>query len=157
LTFKLSPRSLKALQGVHPDLVRVVQATIEISTVDFVVTEGLRTRERQTELVAAGASQTMASRHLVGADGFGHAVDLAAWVGEVRWDMGLYYQIATAVQRASRSMSVPVRWGGAWVRLDTATLTPAQCVADYVARCKASRRKAFIDGPHFELPAGEYP
>ena len=155
--YKLSSRSLNNLRGVHPDLVRVVHEAIKHTPIDFVVIEGLRTKARQAELVASGASQTMAGRHLVGADGFGHAVDLAAWVGEVRWDMGLYYQIASAVQKVSRSTGIPIRWGGAWARLDTTTQTPAQLVAEYVAARRAAKRKAFIDGPHFELPAGLYP
>ena len=152
MTYKLSARSLKALQGVHPDLVRVVKHAIEDTPVDFVVIEGLRTAKRQQELVAAGASQTMNSRHLTG-----HAVDLAAWVGEIRWDMGLYYQIAATVQKVSRYTGVPIRWGGCWLRLDTATKTPAQLVAEYVASRRLAGKKAFIDGPHFELPAGSYP
>lgn len=152
MAYTLSKRSLRALDGVHVDLVRVVKHALELTPIDFVVIEGLRTMKRQQELVASGASQTMNSRHITG-----HAVDLAAWVGEIRWDMGLYYQIAGAVQKASRLTAIPVRWGGAWVRLDTATKTPAQLVADYVASCRLAGKKAFIDGPHFELPAGLYP
>ena len=30
-------------------------------------------------------------------------------------------------------------------------------VAAYVARRKAAGKKAFLDGPHFELPASVYP
>jgi peptidoglycan L-alanyl-D-glutamate endopeptidase CwlK len=152
MSYRLSARSLRNLQGVHPDLVRVVKHAIEDTPVDFVVIEGLRTMSRQQQLVKSGASQTMNSRHITG-----HAVDLAAWVGEIRWDMGLYYQIAATMQKVSRYAGVPIRWGGAWVRLDTATKTPAQLVAEYVASRRAAGRKAFIDGPHFELPAGLYP
>lgn len=152
MSYQLSARSLRNLQGVHPDLVRVVKHAIEDTPVDFVVIEGLRTMKRQAELVASGASQTMNSRHITG-----HAVDLAAWVGEIRWDMGLYYQIAATMQKVSRYTGVPIRWGGCWVRLDTATKTPAQLVADYVASRRLTGKKAFIDGPHFELPAGLYP
>jgi len=76
----LSQRSRDKLAGVHPDLVRVVERAIELTEIDFVVTEGLRTVERQKQLVAAGASATMNSRHITG-----HAVDVAALVaGEVR-------------------------------------------------------------------------
>ena len=45
-------------------LVRVVERAIQITTEDFRVQAGLRTRERQAELVARGASRTMSSRHL---------------------------------------------------------------------------------------------
>jgi peptidoglycan L-alanyl-D-glutamate endopeptidase CwlK len=150
--FKLSARSLKSLTGVHPDLVRVVKHAIEETPVDFVVIEGLRTEARQRELVASGASQTMASRHITG-----HAVDLAAWVGEVRWDMGLYYQIAATVQKVSKYSGIPIRWGGCWLRLDTTDKTPAQLVADYAASRRLAGKRAFIDAPHFELPSSQYP
>jgi peptidoglycan L-alanyl-D-glutamate endopeptidase CwlK len=152
VSYKLSARSLKSLSGVHPDLVEVVKQTIQQTPIDFVVIEGLRSMKRQQELVAAGASQTMNSRHITG-----HAVDLACWVGGIRWDMGLYYQLAATVQKVSRYTGIPIRWGGCWVRLDTATKTPAQLVAEYVASRKLAGKKAFIDAPHFELPQGAYP
>lgn len=123
----LGKRSLERLNGVHPDLVKVVKRAIEITTVDFSVTEGLRTRERQAQLVAAGASQTMKSRHITG-----HAVDVAAWIGrEVRWDWPLYSEIAKAMKQASKELNIPIIWGGDWV--------------------------SFKDGPHFELDRKRYP
>ncbi len=153
MTFKLSARSLRNLDGVHPDLVRLVKLAITETSIDFAVIEGKRTEARQRELVRTGASQTMNSRHLTG-----HAVDLAAWVdGTIRWDMGLYYTLASVMQRCAKTAGVPVRWGGCWLRLDTTDKTPAQLVGEYVASRRAAGRKAFIDGPHFELPAGLYP
>lgn len=127
MTFSLGPRSLSKLTGVHPDLVRVVKRAIQLTDTDFVVTEGLRTLKRQEELVAAGASKTMKSRHLTG-----HAVDLAACVGsQVRWDWALYDKLNVAMQAASRSCGVKVEWGGDW--------------------------KSFKDGPHWQLPWDLYP
>lgn len=125
--FTLGPRSVLRLQGVHPDLVKVVHRAIELSTVDFTVLEGLRTLERQKALVAAGASKTMNSRHLTG-----HAVDLGAWVdGQVRWDWPLYHQIAAAMKAAAKELTIPLEWGGDW--------------------------RTFKDGPHYQLPWKEYP
>ena len=72
-TFTLGTRSLSRLSGVQADLFRVVKRAIELTTVDFVVVEGVRTPARQKELVAAGASQTLKSNHLTGA-----AVDMSA-------------------------------------------------------------------------------
>lgn len=74
--YQLGKTSLQRLDGVHPNLVRVVRRAIEITAQDFSVNEGLRTLERQRRLVASGASQTLNSKHLKQADGFGHAVDL---------------------------------------------------------------------------------
>jgi peptidoglycan L-alanyl-D-glutamate endopeptidase CwlK len=125
--FKLSQRSKDRMKGVHPDLVKVVEHAIEITTVDFAVLEGLRTPERQKVLKEAGASQTLNSRHITG-----HAVDLGAWVdGEVRWDWPLYHQIAKAMKTAAAELNVPIEWGGDW--------------------------RTFKDGPHFQLPHKSYP
>jgi peptidoglycan L-alanyl-D-glutamate endopeptidase CwlK len=107
--FKLSQRSIDRLSGVHPDLVSVVKLAIERSEVDFMVTEGLRSKERQKELVAAGASKTMNSRHITG-----HAVDLAAYVNGIRWDWPLYEKIAKAMKQAAYELNIKIEWGGDW-------------------------------------------
>jgi len=107
--FKLSQRLIDRLNGVHPDLVSVVKHAIERSEVDFMVTEGLRTKERQKELVAAGASKTMNSRHITG-----HAVDLAAYVNGIRWDWPLYEKIAKAMKQAAYELNIKIEWGGDW-------------------------------------------
>ena len=104
--FELSPRSLRCLLGVHVDLQRVVKRAIHLTTVDFVVIEGLRTKERQRELLAAGASRTLNSRHITG-----HAVDLSAWLGTVRWEPALYVPIADSMKAAAKIERVPIQWG----------------------------------------------
>lgn len=153
MTYRLSARSLDRLAGVHPDLRTVVELAITRSPVDFTVLEGLRTAARQQQLVASGASQTLNSRHLTG-----HAVDLGAFVdGEVRWDWTLYYRIAGAMADAARALSVPIRWGGCWDAALNNIADPQHASNDYVARRRAAGRRAFIDGPHFELPADVYP
>ncbi|AEP08879.1 M15 family metallopeptidase [Micavibrio aeruginosavorus] len=109
MTYTLSKRSLDNLKGVHPDLVAVVHRAIQLTPVDFAVIEGLRSVSRQKELVAAGASKTMNSRHLTG-----HAVDLAAYVNGIRWDWPLYDAIAVAVKAAAKELGVAIVWGGDW-------------------------------------------
>lgn len=126
-TFKLSRRSRDNLVGVHPDLVAIVEKAITLTPVDFIVLEGVRSLARQKQLLAAGATRALDSRHLTG-----HAVDLCAWVDrEVRWDWPLYRHIAAAMKAAARSLDMQVEWGGDW--------------------------KSFKDGPHFELPVAQYP
>lgn len=125
--FVLGSRSLQRLNGVHPDLVRVVKRAITLTKVDFTVLEGKRTLKRQRQLVAAGASQTLNSRHLTG-----HAVDLGAMVnGKVRWDWPLYNSIYDAMKQAAAIEKVRIEWGGNW--------------------------KTFKDGPHYQLPFRYYP
>lgn len=127
MTFKFGARSESRLQGVHPDLVKVVRRALQLSKVDFAVLEGLRTPERQAEMVKSGASQTLNSRHLTG-----HAIDVAPIVGnQVRWDWPLYYPLAEAMKAAAAEANIPIEWGGDWRR--------------------------FKDGPHWQLPWREYP
>ena len=112
--FKLSQKSLDRLSGVHPELVAVVKRAIEITEVDFAVLEGVRSKARQEQLIKAGASQTMRSRHLTG-----HAVDLGAYVGgSVRWDWPLYDKIALAMKAAALELQVAIEWGGDWKMKD---------------------------------------
>ena len=112
--YSLGPRSKQRLKGVHPDLVKVVERAIEISTIDFTVLEGLRTPERQKALLEAGASQTLNSRHITG-----HAVDLGAWVdNQVDWSWPLYHKIAAAMKDAAKQEGVSIVWGGDWKMRD---------------------------------------
>lgn len=123
----LNTRSMANLTGVHPDLVNVVKLAAANADLEFIVTEGVRTISRQAELVKAGASQTMKSRHITG-----HAVDLAAMVGgEVRWAWPLYDKLNVQMQAASNALGTPIEWGGAW--------------------------QSFKDGCHWQLPTKEYP
>lgn len=127
MTFILSRRSLSRLERVHADLVKVVKGAIEVTSVDFGVIEGLRTIERQKELVRAGASMTLNSRHLTG-----HAVDLIAYIdGDARWDWPLYHRIAEVMSMIAQEEGISLTWGGNWIQ--------------------------FKDGPHFELSWVAYP
>lgn len=121
MTYKLSKRSEDKLVGVDANLVKVVRRAIELTEVDFGITEGLRTKERQALLVADGKSQTMNSKHITG-----RAVDVVAYVdGKVSWDKEQYITISKAFKQAAKELNVSIRWGG-----------------DF---------KSFFDGPHFEL------
>lgn len=121
MSFSLSQKSKDKMEGVDIRLVRLVEQAIKETTVDFMVNEGLRTPERQQQLVNDGFSQTMKSKHLTG-----HAVDLVALVdGKVSWDKKDYPAIAKAMKKAAADQQVNIRWGG-----------------DF---------KSFFDGPHFEL------
>lgn len=130
----LNARSEKNLQGVHPDLISVVRKAAEITAVDFIVTEGVRSADRQKALVQAGAAQTLRSRHIPTSNqsNLSCAVDLAALVrGSVRWDWPLYDRIAIAMKLAAHAVNVQIEWGGDW--------------------------KTFKDGPHYQLPWSAYP
>jgi peptidoglycan L-alanyl-D-glutamate endopeptidase CwlK len=116
--YKLSSRSLSRLEGVHPDLVKVVKRAIQITEQDFLVGEGVRSLERQKQLVASGASRTMNSRHLTG-----HAVDLHPYPykgdhdddgipNSDDWDA--YRPIVKAMSQASEELGYSVEHGWDW-------------------------------------------
>lgn len=129
---KLTQRSLDRLAQVHHDLAEVMTRAAAMSTIDFVVIEGLRTIERQRELVAKGASRTLKSRHLPGKDGKARAVDIAPVLGgQVQWAWPLYFKLAPIIKAAAAELSVPIEWGGDW--------------------------RTFKDGPHWQLPWKDYP
>jgi len=140
MTYKFSKKSLDNLVGVHPDLRDLVQEAMALQIMDFAVNEGLRSLDRQKELVATGKSKTMNSKHLKQPDGFGHAVDLypspidMAAVNKgsaqeiIRFGV-LYGIIATLAVKNG----IKVRWGSDW-NGDGQTLD-----------------HKFFDAPHIEL------
>jgi peptidoglycan L-alanyl-D-glutamate endopeptidase CwlK len=104
-----------------------MEEAIKESPLDFSITEGLRTKERQQELFSAGKSQTMNSRHLTG-----KAVDIAVIKdGTVTWDFKYYQLVADHIKGVATKLGIPLVWGGDWV--------------------------SFRDGPHFELNKSKYP
>lgn len=125
--FRFSQRSKDRLVGVHPDLVKVATRALELTPVDFGITEGVRSLETQKKYVAEGKSQTMKSRHL-----HGFAVDVVAYPKDKdTWNMKYYRMIADAFKQAGRELGVPVVCGVYWV--------------------------TFKDGPHIELDKKVYP
>lgn len=146
--FTLSKRSLANFVGVKEPLVKVVSRAIELTSVDFVVIEGVRTVKRQQELVNQGASQTMNSKHITG-----DAVDLGAWLGTIRWELPLYFKIADAMKQAAIENNIGIKWGGAWCIEDVKAYqgTMEQAHEYYVSLRRSQGRKAFIDAPHWEL------
>ncbi len=149
----LSARCELRLAGVHEDLVRVVRNAAEGGAL-FRVTEGLRTPERQRQLVAEGKSQTLDSRHITG-----HAVDVVPLdsAGNVSWAWTLYFPLADAFRAAAIAEGVPVIWGGAWGQEMAQYATAKAGQAAYVARVKEAGKRPFLDGPHFELARAAYP
>lgn len=125
--FTFSRISENNLRGIHPDLSRVVYRALQLSTIDFRVLEGVRSEERQRQLVRNGSSKTLNSRHLTG-----HAVDLAPWIhNNIPWSEWRYFEtVAEAMKSAAQELQVPLVWGGDW---------------------------KMRDGPHFELTREAYP
>jgi peptidoglycan L-alanyl-D-glutamate endopeptidase CwlK len=154
MAFKLSKRSLERLKGVHPELVEIVHRAIELTSVDFGVTEGTRTLATQKRYVAAGKSTTMNSKHLPQSDGYSHAVDVVAYIGRnISWELNLYDNIADAFKQAAQEKGVTLRWGAAWNVPDITKWsgTMEDAMMYYIDTRRSEGRRPFIDGPHFEL------
>ena len=149
MSFKLGTRSKTNLIGVNPRLVRVVERAIALSKQDFSVIEGLRSVERQRQLVAEKKSQTMDSKHITG-----EAVDLAAFTaGQVSWKLEQYDEIADAMAQAARLEGVAVRWGAAWNIADIRRWSGSMedAMNHYIDQRRREGKRPFIDAPHFEL------
>lgn len=155
---RLDDRSEAMLKHCHPALQKLVRHAASIGTVKFRITEGVRSIERQKELVRKKLSRTLNSRHITG-----HAVDLFPLDdsdsdgirGYEDWDE--FYALAKLMQRAAFETGVQVVWGGVWDKQISEYGDPKAEVAAYGARRRKLGRKAFVDGPHFELDREAYP
>ena len=133
--FKFSNRSLNRMNEVHPNLRKVAERAIELTTIDFGITEGKRAVERQFELVADRKSKTYNSRHM-----HGMAIDIVAYVnGKVTWEHKYYHTISKAFFQAAEELNIRIRWGGDW---------------DMDGKSTDER---FLDLVHFELLKSEHP
>lgn len=153
MTFALSKASITELQGVHPELVKVVKRAIAISKQDFVVNDGRRTLAEQREFVKKGFSKTMKSRHLVQKDGLGYAVDLVPFINKkARWEWAGIWPIAAAMSQAAKELGVELTWGSVWDRRmsDYGGLGIAGLKAEVEAYKKRHKGSDFLDGPHYQ-------
>lgn len=131
--YKLSNRSLQRLYGVDASLVRVVKRAIELTDQDFMVTEGVRTREQCCINYGKGRTEQQcslkgvpvkyaqpslskvtwlnnpfASKHITG-----KAIDLIPY--PVDWnDLKKFHMIAAAMKQAAAELGVKIKWGGDW-------------------------------------------
>ncbi|PNM24255.1 peptidase M15 [Yersinia enterocolitica] len=132
--FRFSQRSEGNLKGVNADLVKVVRRALELSTVDFIVIEGIRTVARQQQLYAQGRTTegkivtwTMKSKHIDG-----NAVDLLPVTG---WDnLASFKAVSKAIFQAASELGVKITWGADW-------------------NGNGIQEKGETDSPHFEISA----
>lgn len=153
--FKLSERSLRRLKGVDARLVNAVKYAITVSTVDFGVSEGVRTLQRQKQLLKMKKTKTLNSKHITG-----KAVDLLAYYDvdgdgdlEACWEIDLYDDIADAMRKAAIKYNLKIRWGGAWTvpSIKDWKGKMRKAYLSYIDKRRSQGRTPFIDGPHFEI------
>lgn len=126
---RFSKSSLQRMEGLDPELRKVVKLALKYSKYDFGVAEGLRTLERQKELVSSGKSKTLKSRHLPNAEGKSEAVDLAVFVnGKLTYEHKYLRKVSSAMFKAAFELGVAIEWGGHW--------------------------ESFLDMPHYQKAGG---
>jgi peptidoglycan L-alanyl-D-glutamate endopeptidase CwlK len=129
---ELNQRSKNNLKGVNNVLIEIVEKSVEIFNTKyneesyFVVTEGVRTLERQKQLLAEKKSQTLDSYHITG-----HAIDVALFLnGKITWNLKDYKKLADIIKQAAKDLGYDIVWGGDW--------------------------KKFKDGVHFQIDRSKY-
>ena len=104
--YKFGKRSRNRLKGVDSRLVNVLNELIKI--MDVTVIEGLRSAERQEELLAKGATKVKYSKHMEG-----KAVDIAPY--PIDWnDRERFHYMGGMVRGIAKSLNLDIRWGGDW-------------------------------------------
>ena len=103
---KFGKRSRERMKGVDSRLINVMNELIKL--MDVTIIEGLRTKERQEELVAKGASKTKFSKHIEG-----KALDLSPY--PIDWENrdGLYY-MGGMIRGIAQQLGYDIRYGGDW-------------------------------------------
>jgi peptidoglycan LD-endopeptidase CwlK len=107
---KFGKKSKERLEGVHPDIVRVLNSVIKYY--DITILEGVRSMERQIELYNSGASKLdgviRKSNHQTG-----KAVDISPW--PVKFDdTKSFYYLAGLIKAESKKLGIRIRFGGDW-------------------------------------------
>lgn len=137
----LGKNSLKKLDGVHPDLVKVIKEAIKESPVDFSIVYGVRTTQEQKDLYALGRTKvnpdgksakkplgnivtqkngtTNRSNHQVKSSGFGEAVDIVPFLnGKIDWSANNEFKVIAAhILATAKCLGVSITWGGLWKSL----------------------------------------
>ena len=103
---RFGKRSRERLKGVDAELLNVLNEVVKYF--DITVIEGLRSQERQNELVAQGKSKTKFGKHVQG-----RAVDIAPY--PIDWDArDDFHYLGGFVLGIAAKMGVDIRWGGDW-------------------------------------------
>lgn len=121
--FKFSKKSLDALETVEMELRVLMKKALETSRIDFAITEGYRTIERQQELFKRGRDGKGGKR-VTYKDGIykrskhqdGKAIDFIPFVnGKYRWDnMEAYIYLVSHILETAHKLGIRARSGSTW-------------------------------------------
>ena len=94
------------MKGVDAKLQNIFNEVVK--DFDCTVTEGLRSQERQNELVAQGKSKTKFGKHVLG-----KAMDVYPYPVDFK-DRDRFHYFGGYVKGIAKSQGVKIRWGGDW-------------------------------------------
>lgn len=107
MAYRFSIKSKSNLVGLHPEIGFMFTEAIKITTMDFMLFEGVRTMQRQRYLYATGASKTLDSYHLYGLAG--DAVPTPN--GKPSWEEDLFPPMVEAIKQVIKTHGLAVQWG----------------------------------------------
>ena len=141
--YQFSMKSLNNLKGIDKDLVFICHWVLKRSSYDIGIIEGLRSAERQQELIDSGASKVKRSKHQ---DGL--AIDFLVWVnGEPEWDnLEPYYHVIDWFNKAFKWYEVKGRTGLCWSQIGLDEFNARRCLEGYTG--------SFVDAYHIERSNG---
>ena len=137
-TYTFGERSIKQLAKVHPTFVEILKTALASPKCpwDITITDGARTLAEQRKLYAQGRTtpgnivtwtKPENSKHLIQADGYGHAVDFIVcgysdFSGNYKkfttskdiYKRDRLKEFAKHVIETARQMGYKVEWGGSW-------------------------------------------
>ena len=128
---RFGKRSKERLKGVDAKLQNVMNEVVKYF--DITIIEGLRSQERQNELVAQGKSKTKFGKHVEG-----KAVDIAPYPIDWKARDDFHY-LGGFVLGMAASMGIKIRWGGDW---NASSLFKGQ---------RTTKDNNFDDLVHFEI------
>jgi len=103
------------LHGVDPRINEVLSLASQRTGINIGVSEGLRTSDRQAQMVAQGKSQTMNSKHLHGGAADYHIIGED---GKANWDFEAYRPLADEAKKVAAELGYEgFEWGGDWKTL----------------------------------------
>jgi len=107
--FKFGKKSLSKLKGVNNKLVILATHALATTTVDFSVTDGKRSLERQRKLVADGKSRTLKSNHLIG-----RAIDVFPVGGTWNKDDPKWFCLVEVFKHSAETLGFEIEFGYDW-------------------------------------------
>jgi peptidoglycan L-alanyl-D-glutamate endopeptidase CwlK len=111
MIFKFSKSSISRLETVDPKLQTLAREVLKLSPIDFAITEGLRTPQRQAQLYRDRKTKTLNSKHLEG-----KAIDICPIIDnklnydsrdDIMFLAGLFYGVAS-------QLNIEIRVGALW-------------------------------------------